>query len=107
MKVLQVHNRYRSGSPSGEDRVVDQEGAALVAAGHTVERFERLSDDIEGWSRPRKLLVAGRVVWSSEARRALDNTLRRMRPDVVHIHNTFPLVSPSVLYACRENRVPA
>ena len=36
----------------------------------------------------------------------LGMVLRRFRPDVVHIHNTFPLLSPSVLYACRDARVP-
>jgi glycosyltransferase involved in cell wall biosynthesis len=107
MKVLLVHNRYRSESPSGEDRVVDQEGDALLSAGHDVERFERLSDDIDGWSLPRKALVPGRVVWSRETRSSLSRLLRRLRPDVVHVHNTFPLISPSALFACRDEGVPA
>jgi glycosyltransferase involved in cell wall biosynthesis len=104
--VLQVHNRYRSTSPSGEDRVVDQEGSALEAAGHTVERFERFSDDIARSSAVRRAAVPFQVVWSDQARRSLAATLRRRRPDVVHVHNTFPLLSPSVLYACRSERVP-
>jgi glycosyltransferase involved in cell wall biosynthesis len=107
MKVLLVHNRYRSDSPSGENRVVDQEAAALEAAGNDVERFERFSDDIAGWSRPRQALVPLRVVWSQEARRDLAAVLRRTKPDVAHVQNTFPLVSPSVLYSCRDERVPA
>jgi glycosyltransferase involved in cell wall biosynthesis len=107
MKVLLVHNRYRSDSPSGENRVVDQEAAALEAAGNHVERFERFSDDIAGWSRPRQAIVPLRVVWSQEARRDLAAVLRRTKPDVVHIQNTFPLLSPSVLYACRDEQVPA
>ena len=107
MKVLVVHNRYRSDLPSGENRVVDQEAAALESAGHDVEHFERFSDDIAGWSRPRQALVPLRVVWSREAHHALKVVLRRSRPDIVHIQNTFPLVSPSVLYSCRDERVPA
>jgi glycosyltransferase involved in cell wall biosynthesis len=107
MKVLMVHNRYRSDSPSGEDRVVDQEAAVLEAAGNDVERFERFSDDIASWSRPRQALVPLRVVWNQEARGDLAAVLRRTRPDVVHIHNTVPLLSPSVLHACRDERVPA
>ena len=39
MRILLVHNRYRSGAPSGENRVVDQEGEALEALGHEVMRF--------------------------------------------------------------------
>lgn len=106
MKVLLVHNRYRSASPSGEDRVVDQEATALTAKGHSVARFERFSDDIAHWSLGARALVPVQVVWSDEVRRSLGQVLRKLRPDVVHVHNTFPLISPSVLYACRNERVP-
>lgn len=106
MKIMQVHNRYRSTAPSGENRVVDTEAAALAGIGHEVIRFERHSDDIEGWSRARKAALPGRVVWSAEAHHALAGELRRHRPDVVHLHNTFPLLSPAVLYACRDAAVP-
>ena len=106
MKVLLVHNRYRSGSPSGENRVVDQEAAALANAGHDVERFERCSDDIAARSVAARALVPAQVLWSDEARRSLTRVLRRSRPEVVHVHNTFPLLSASVLYACRAEKVP-
>ena len=46
LRVMVVHNRYRSEQPSGEDRVVDQEGLLLEEAGHEVDRFLRHSDDI-------------------------------------------------------------
>ena len=49
MRILLVHNRYRSGAPSGENRVVDQEGEALEALGHEVVRFGRSSDEIAEW----------------------------------------------------------
>ncbi|MDQ1535045.1 MAG: hypothetical protein QOF28_2806 [Actinomycetota bacterium] len=107
MRILVAHNRYRSTSPGGEDRVVDQEHAALVARGHTVERFERFNDDIDQMSVTQRAMVPGQVVWSNAARRSLTRAIRRFRPDVVHVHNTFPLLSPSVLYACRSEGVPA
>ncbi len=106
MKVLVIHNRYRSSSPSGEDRVVDQESTALIAAGHIVRRFERLSDDIEMFSVARKARVPVEVVWSRSAARDVTRVLREFRPDVVHAHNLFPLLSPSVLAACRAEHVP-
>ncbi|HWD77506.1 MAG TPA: glycosyltransferase [Kribbella sp.] len=106
MKILMVHNRYRSTAPSGENRVVDQESAALTAAGHTVRHFERHSDDIEDWSAVQKATLPARVVWNRASRHDLARDLLRERPDVVHIHNTFPLLSPSVLYACRQAAVP-
>ncbi len=106
MRVLQVHNRYRSAMPSGENLVVDREGEALVGAGHEVLRFGRDSDEIEHWSPVKKAALPARVVWNGEARRDLTAALRRIRPDVAHVHNTFPLLSASVLYACRAAGVP-
>jgi glycosyltransferase involved in cell wall biosynthesis len=106
VKIVVAHSRYRSAAPSGENRVVDQETAALVALGHDVELFERRSDDIEGWPAARKAALPVAVVWNGGVRRDLREVLRSSRPDVVHIHNTFPLLSASVLYACRDAGVP-
>ena len=106
MKIAIAHSRYRSAAPSGENRVVDQEAAALAAGGHEVVRFERRSDDIEGWSKVKKATLPASVVWNGSARRELLAVLRSQRPDVVHLHNTFPLLSASVLYACRDAGVP-
>lgn len=106
MRILQVHNQYRSTMPSGENRVVQQEGEALALAGHEVTRFTRNSDEIERWSAARKALLPAKVVWNREARRDLAARLRECRPDVVHVHNTFPLLSASILYACRDAAVP-
>ena len=106
MKIVVAHSRYRSAAPSGENRVVDQEMAALSALGHEVELFERRSDDIEGWSTARKAALPAAVVWNGAVRRDLRDLLRASRPDVVHVHNTFPLLSASVLYACRDAGVP-
>jgi glycosyltransferase involved in cell wall biosynthesis len=107
VKILQVHNRYRSSSPGGEDRVVDQEGRALAAQGHVVERFERANDDIDTWSRARQAVVPAQVVWSPSAREELRGAIERFGPDVVHVHNTFPLLSAAVLFACRDTDTPA
>ena len=106
MRILQVHNRYRSGAPSGENRVVDQEAQALAAAGHEVTRFGRGSDEIGHWPLAKKAMLPARTVWSRETFRDLKTTLREQRPEVVHVHNTFPLLSASVLYACRDVGVP-
>ena len=39
MKVLVVHARYRSGAPSGENTVVDQEVEDLRSAAHDVSQY--------------------------------------------------------------------
>ena len=106
MRVMLVHNRYRSVAPSGETAVVEREGKALSDLGHEVIWFERSSDEIEHWSKAKKAMLPARMIWSQEAHRDLAAALREHRPDVVHVHNTFPLLSPSILYACRDARVP-
>ncbi|MFD3515681.1 glycosyltransferase [Streptomyces sp. NPDC058657] len=106
MRVLVVHNRYSSAQPSGENRVVDEEVALLRAAGHRVGLFERRSDDIAGLSLLGKVAVPLQVPWNRSVRAELAARLRTERPDVVHVHNVFPLLSPAVLAACADVGVP-
>jgi glycosyltransferase involved in cell wall biosynthesis len=106
MKIALVHNRYRSAAPSGENRVVDTESGALVTAGHEVVRFERSSDEIERWPLAKKATLPARVIWNRESYRDLAAALAVHRPDVVHVHNTFPLLGAGVLHACRKAAVP-
>ncbi|MET8903544.1 glycosyltransferase [Streptomyces sp. NPDC004538] len=107
MHVLVAHNRYASAQPSGENKVVDQEVALLREAGHRVELFERRSDEIAARSLPGKVAVPLLVPWNPAVRAELTARLRAERPDVVHIHNVFPLLSPAVLAACADAGVPA
>lgn len=107
MRVLVVHNRYRSEQPSGENNVVDAEVTLLAEGGHQVSLFERRSDDIAAMPLPRKAAVPLMVPWNPAVRKELAARLRASRPDVVHIHNTFPLLSPSVVAACADAGVPA
>ncbi|MGS2590925.1 glycosyltransferase [Streptomyces hebeiensis] len=106
MHVLVAHNRYSSAQPSGENRVVDQEVGLLRAAGHRVEVFERRSDDIAARSLWGKAAVPLLVPWNPAVRTELTARLRAERPDVVHVHNVFPLLSPAVLAACADVGVP-
>ncbi len=106
MKILVVHNRYRPTAPSGEDAVVDQESAALLSRGHEVVLFQRHSEKISDWSPLRRATLPVRVLWSEDSRRAITESLVQFAPDVVHLHNIFPLITPSILYACRDASVP-
>ncbi len=107
MKVVVVHGRYRSVAPSGENRVVDQEVRMLRDAGHEVHAYERHSDDIADWPARRRVLLPMHSVRNGPVRGDLAAYLLRERPDVVHVHNTFPLLSASVLLACHDAGVPA
>jgi glycosyltransferase involved in cell wall biosynthesis len=106
VKVLIAHNNYRSGMPSGELRVVQRETAGLRAFGHQVDLFERHSDDINGWSLAKRAALPASAVWNGAARTSLVEKIVHLRPDIVHVHNTFPLLSASVFSACTELDVP-
>ncbi|MEC5190382.1 MULTISPECIES: glycosyltransferase family 4 protein [unclassified Arthrobacter] len=86
--------------------VVEQERKLLKDGGHEVAEYIRRSDDISGMSVARKAELPLRVTWSLQDQIAMMNELRRQDFDVIHLHNSFPLISPSILAAARQSRVP-
>jgi glycosyltransferase involved in cell wall biosynthesis len=106
MRVAMLHNRYRSGQPSGENTVVDQTADFLRSSGHVVELYAQSSDSITQMSRKDRALLPFRSVWSFRSERDLTFRLRESRPDIVHVHNTFPLWSPSVLRSAHRAGLP-
>jgi glycosyltransferase involved in cell wall biosynthesis len=102
-RVLVVHARYRSAQPSGENAVVDDETRLLEEYGCSVERVELRSDDIAEWPAWRKATLPVRITWSRAGQSLLQRAIERTRPDVIHIHNTFPLFSPAVFFTARRS----
>ena len=86
--------------------MVQQERKLLEDAGHNVVEYIRKSDDIEAMSVMRKAELPLRVIWSFEDQAAMTRELKRERFDVIHVHNSFPLISPSILAAARHMSVP-
>jgi glycosyltransferase involved in cell wall biosynthesis len=101
VRVLIAHNHYRQ--PGGEDVVFSSEGALLAGKGHTVFRYTEQNSTLA--TRSRTATAVG-ALWSERRRRDLLRIIRRFRPDVVHFHNTFPLISPAAYYACSAEGVP-
>lgn len=106
MKVVVAHNRYRSDQPSGENRVVDVERAQLAAAGVEVVPFLRDSDDIPALGGARKALLPAYPLWNPFTARELAAVLRAERPDVLHLHNPYPLLSPWLIRVAHRHGVP-
>ena len=104
MKIVLVHNTYLE--QGGEDVVFWQERRLLQEAGHQVLEYQRFNHEMQQYSAVRRLTMIGRTVWASDSYREFTNLLQQNRPDVVHVHNTFPLISPSILWACQRERVP-
>lgn len=106
MRVLVVHNRYRTSAPSGEDAAVLNERRMLESRGVEVFSFDRCNDDIDESSLSAKTAAAANTIWSQRSRSELRKYLRQVRPDVVHVHNTFSMLSPSIYGACKAEGVP-
>ena len=104
MKVLLVHNAYQR--PGGEDVVFAQEAQMLKNAGHEVILYQRSNWDVERYQGLRKISLAKGTIWASDSRRDFLGLLQREKPDVVHVHNTFMMISPSIYSACGEVGVP-
>jgi glycosyltransferase involved in cell wall biosynthesis len=106
MRILRIHNRYRSGAPGGEDAVFDAETRLLESAGHELIRYERSNDEMREDSLVDGLRTVAGLLGSTQTRRELAELIARHRPEIAHIHNTFPLVSASAHQACRQAGVP-
>jgi glycosyltransferase involved in cell wall biosynthesis len=106
MRVLLVHNRYRTSAPSGEDAAVRNEERMLQVRGVEVIAFDRCNDDIDDSSFMAKAAVAANTIWSHDSRHQLRKVLRQVRPDVVHVHNTFSMLSPSIYGVCKAEGLP-
>jgi len=104
MKILLVHNNYQQ--PGGEDTVFSQELQLLKRGGHQVLTYYRSNLEIAGYSVMKMMTLVGRMIWARETRREIASLIRSQKPDLVHIHNTFLMISPSIYTACREARIP-
>lgn len=102
MKVLLLHNRYQLAG--GEDGVVQAEQSLLEVNGHQVYLLEVSNHNIKNtWD---KVTSAVGAIYSYSAKERVSKEIAQFRPDVVHVHNFFPLLSPSIYDACREHGVP-
>lgn len=98
MRILLSHNFYGSAAPSGENQVFEAEAKLLRQRGHQVNEFTRQSDDIRAKGIWGAVQGALSTPWNPFAAKAMRQTLDTMKPDVVHVHNTFPLISPSIFH---------
>ena len=97
MKILVAHNYYQQ--PGGEDQVFTAETELLRTRGHDVETYVIHNDRVDEMSR---LGLAAATVWNRESHREITEISSRFRPDVVHFHNTLPLISPAGYHAARS-----
>jgi glycosyltransferase involved in cell wall biosynthesis len=96
-RAVVVHNFYQQ--PGGEDQVFKDEVALLRGRGHHVQTFTVHNDEVAQLGR---LSLARKTLWNRDAYQRMHELVRRERADVVHFHNTFPLVSPAAYHAAKD-----
>lgn len=97
MKIVICHNFYQQ--PGGEDQVFADEARLLSQHGHDVISLSVHNDEIKGHT---ALSIAGKTLWNRQSYDVVADAAKRAQADVVHFHNTFPLLSPAAYYAARS-----
>lgn len=103
-KVLIVHNYYQI--PGGEDTVMANEKKLLEDHGHEVVLYTRHNSELKSFSKMQKLLLPFSTMFSFKTYKEVKALIKKENIDVVHVHNTLNLVSPSVYYAAFHCKVP-
>ena len=104
MNLLIVHNHYRI--PGGEDTVVQNEYELLKKMGHNVTLYTRHNDELGNLGLLQKLCLPFTFIYSGKTAKDITEIIREKRIDVVMVHNTLSLISPSVYYAAVKLGVP-
>lgn len=102
--VLIIHNEYRIAG--GEDTVAANEEKLLAEHGHRVIVYKRSNKELDNYTGIKKLLLPFTSVFSLRSYREVKKLIEDNYVDVVHVHNTLTLVSPSVYYAAFRCNVP-
>jgi glycosyltransferase involved in cell wall biosynthesis len=101
MNILIAHNTYQQ--PGGEDQVFYAEAGLLEAYGHRVIRYQLHNDEVD---RKNKISLLADTIWNRRTARELRELIHDERVNVLHAHNTFPLISPSCYYAAEREGIP-
>lgn len=103
-RVLLVHNYYKI--PGGEDTVVENERRLLEEHGHNVFLYTRSNQEMENFSIVQKFLLPFTSIFSLRTYREVKKVIAEKKIDIVHVHNTLSLISPSVYYAAFACKKP-
>ena len=104
MRVVVAHNRYQEAG--GEDVVFEEEVRLLRSHGHQVFTWERSNAELDTWSPWQKAQLLWRTSWSRASYTKFRAFVRDTRPEIIHVHNTLPLLSPAIYYAADREHVP-
>lgn len=102
MKILLIHNKYKL--PGGEDGVFKTEGELLAGFGHQVEEMLFDNSVIKGFLA--KCLNGFGFLYNPSSAKAIKSKIESFGPDVIHVHNFVPIVSPAVFWVANRHKIP-
>ncbi len=103
-RILIVHNYYQI--PGGEDTVVANEQRMLEKHGHETFLYSRNNSELNTLSKIQKMCLPFSTIFNIKTYREVKRIIKEKRIDIVHVHNTLNLISPSVYYAALRCKVP-
>ncbi|MCA9909475.1 MAG: glycosyltransferase, partial [Anaerolineae bacterium] len=103
-RVLLVHNNYQLAG--GESQAVREEHALFEKNGHPVFLYTRDNDEVNTFNGLQKVTFFLSSLFSWRTYREVRALVREFKPDVAHVHNVFPLITPSVYWALKHEGVP-
>lgn len=104
MKILQVHNIYQG--KTGEETVVEEERKVLEENGHEVIQFVKDNSELKHQGFLAKIKMATGLRSSGAMALQLQRVIEDKKPDICHVHNTFPLLTPQIFEVCNDLNVP-
>lgn len=104
MKILIVHNKYAQ--YGGEDKIVEQQYSILKKNGIDTKVYYKDNKVITKLSKVAKLKLIKDAYCSKKTRNELDELFKNFKPDIVHVHNIYPIISPSIYEFFKERNIP-
>jgi glycosyltransferase involved in cell wall biosynthesis len=105
LKVLQIHNHYIE-KTGGEFYVAEMDKNILESLGHSVIRYIRDNIEILQYNYIQKIKLFIETLWSLKTKKDIRKILFQEKPDIVHVHNFFPLISPSIFWEIKRHNIP-
>ncbi len=86
--------------------VFEHEKNLLRKNGNEVKTYTRDNSEINNFSPLKKLFSLFSAFNNKKTRRDISKIIDEFKPDVVHVHNVFPLISPTIYVVCNQHNLP-
>lgn len=104
MRILICHNFYQI--RGGEAQTVFREKVLLEKKGHGVILFTKDNKEIEDYPFSKKIILLFKTIFSLKTYKEIQRIIKEQRPDIAHVHNIFPLISPSIYFVLKKHNIP-